>query len=241
LAASLITCATLVCAALPVAASNDYLSGGDIRAKIDHALVENGITGEPLIGHLDRHNVCPGEIVVAPLFKSWKTIRVTCPQIPSWRLLVRVLMETDAARSAGEKSQIAQKRSKFFAETTALALRRSMVKGELIQAHDIITVPVSPQQNYGVFHNKADLIGRRIRTPVSAKDPIKSRQLEPRYLVEEGKPVTIAFSTGGIFVEMTGISLQNGQAGELVKVENLSSGKIISGKVIGARKISPIS
>jgi flagella basal body P-ring formation protein FlgA len=126
-------------------------------------------------------------------------------------------------------------------QDSALALRRSIVKGELIQAHDIITVPVSPQQNYAVFYNKEDLIGRRVRTPITAKDPIKSRQLEPRYLVEEGKPVTIAFSTGGIFVEMSGISLQNGQAGEVVKVENLSSGKTITGKVIGARKISPIS
>jgi flagella basal body P-ring formation protein FlgA len=203
--------------------------------------VSNGVAGEPQINDLDRHNACPGEIAVAPLFKNWKTVKVTCPPVPTWRLLVRVSLDVDTGRKAAPLAQHRQTKSKSAVQDSALALRRSMVKGELIQAHDIITVPVSPQQNYAVFYNKEDLIGRRVRTPITAKDPIKSRQLEPRYLVEEGKPVTIAFSTGGIFVEMSGISLQNGQAGEVVKVENLSSGKTITGKVIGARKISPIS
>jgi flagella basal body P-ring formation protein FlgA len=39
---------------------------------------------------------------------------------------------------------------------------------------------------------------------------------------------------------MTGTALQDGQIGEFVKVENLSSGKIITGKVTGQRKISPL-
>jgi flagella basal body P-ring formation protein FlgA len=59
-------------------------------------------------------------------------------------------------------------------------------------------------------------------------------------MVEQKKPVTIAFSNQGIYVEVDGVSLENGQFGEIIKVENLSSGKTVFGKVIANRKISPI-
>jgi flagella basal body P-ring formation protein FlgA len=59
-------------------------------------------------------------------------------------------------------------------------------------------------------------------------------------MVEQKQPVTIAFSHQGIYVEVSGVSLENGQFGEIIKVENLSSGKTVFGKVIANRKISPI-
>jgi len=229
-------------AAMPAEASSattpdDQLTGAEIASRINAQLARHRIAGTPAIGLKEKHNPCPGEIKVAPLFKSWKTVKVTCPANPQWRLLIRVAMEDDAAAPVlAAKTAPAETES----SRTALALARSMGKGEVILAEDVLEIAISAQQDYGIFRNPEDIIGRRVRTPITANAPIKSRQLEPRYLVEEKKPVLIAISSGGIYVEMSGISLQNGQLGETIKVENLSSGKTVTGKVIGLRKISPL-
>jgi len=238
-AARLCVAAGVSLAGLPAFANSaNHLTGAQILTKINAALLAHGVDGTAKINAKDRHNPCPGDISVAPLFNSWKTLKVTCPSNPGWRLLVRVSIGQAKPMNTGKNTVQIETSKKQH--TTAFALRRSMVKGELIQRNDIISVPIKAQQSYGVFFNRNDLIGRRVRTPITAREPVKSRQLDPRFLVETNKPVTIALETNGILVEMAGISLQDGQAGELVKVENLSSGKTIIGKVIDSRKISPL-
>jgi len=227
--------------ALPVMAAEQSLTGAEIDHVIKAELSRHQIAGQPQINPAEAHHPCPSGINVAPLFNSWKTIKVTCPDDPKWRFLVRVEMDQPHRKTAIRSTKKRTiKTNDQPGSLTALALNRSVVKGEMIMAEDIIEVSISAQQNYGVFHSADDVIGRQVRTPITAKNPIKSRQLEPRYLVEEKKPVLIAYSQNGIYVEMSGISLQNGQSGEMVKVENLSSGKTIIGKVIGVRKISPM-
>ncbi len=227
--------------ALPAIAAEQPLTGADIGRAITAVLSRHKITGSPQINPAEIHNPCPGGVTVAPLFSNWKTVKVTCPQDPQWRHLVRVELDQPRGKIATQSPKNRKiKSADKPGSLTALALNRSVVKGEMIMAEDVIEVSISAQQNYGVFHSADDVIGRQVRTPITAKNPIKSRQLEPRYLVEEKKPVLIAYSLNGIYVEMSGISLQNGQSGETVKVENLSSGKTIIGKVIGLRKISPM-
>ena len=244
LVASLVAGLMLGFSAPAVAEAEDtMLTGKKISNYIKTMLKEHKIAGTPQINPKEKHNPCPGGITAAPLFKNWKTIKVTCPASPQWRLLVRVEMD-DAAMATPAKSSTSRAHGAADQDSgspaKAIALTRSMVKGEVILEGDLMMVPLSAQQNYGVFHNASDVIGRRVRTPITAKAPIKSRQLEPKYLVEEKKPVIIALSSNGIYVEMSGISLQNGQLGEAIKVENMSSGKTITGKVIGFRKISPM-
>lgn len=235
-----------VSAALPAAASADArdtpLTGAIIARHIEALLAARNIAGTPVLNLKEKHNPCPGEIAAAPMFKNWKTIKVTCSSAAQWRLLVRVELDDEnmaPARPAASSGQTGET-DRSAGSHRALALNRSMAKGEVIMQEDVLMVPISAQQNYGVFHDADDIIGRRVRTPITANSPIKSRQLEPKYLVEEKKPVIIAVSSGGIYVEMSGISLQNGQLGEAIKVENISSGKTITGKVIGLRKISPM-
>ncbi len=245
LAASLIAAMTLATTAPALASEDDVitpLTGEEIAQHIHALLAENDISGTAQLNLKEKHNPCPVPITVAPLFKNWKTIKVTCPANTQWRLLVRVELDDEKIAPARNTaiSSSPEKTGRAAGTPRALALKRSMAKGEVILEDDVLMVPISARQGYGVFLDAGDVIGRRVRTPISAHAPIKSRQLEPKYLVEEKKPVIIAINTGGIYVEMSGISLQNGQLGEAVKVENISSGKTITGKVTGLRKISPM-
>ena len=52
------------------------------------------------------------------------------------------------------------------------------------------------------------------------------------WLVEQGASVQVYFTAGALTISATGVTLQPGAAGDLVKVRNIDSGKIISGTVM---------
>ncbi len=235
------------------------MTGADIKGQISQFLEQQNIQGQPVIKMEQKFLACDDTLDIAPLFSNWKTLKLTCPGNDQWRLMVRMTIEDDhmpppkpsaltstpVATPAVEGQAASSGRAAVplppsSGDLRAVALRRSMAKGEIITKGDLMMIPISAQQNYSLFINPEDVVGRRIRTPVNATAPVRARQLEPRYLVEKNKLVTIAVSVNGLYVEMSGKALEDGQIGEFVKVENLSSGKTITGKVTGQRKISPL-
>ena len=231
--------------------ASQMMTGVELLDQINATLEKQSINGEPLVNPKQNFIACEEHLNIAPLFQSWKTLKLTCPSNDQWRLLVRVKMiSADKISSSGSSSQDAipvpkpkpasHKPQQTHHHLQAVALSRSLAKGEVIIASDVIMIPITKQQNTGIFIDPDDLIGRRVKTAIHTNKPVYSHQLEPFYMVEQKKPVTIAFSHQGIYVEVAGVSLENGQFGEIIKVENLSSGKTVFGKVIANRKISPI-
>jgi flagella basal body P-ring formation protein FlgA len=61
---------------------------------------------------------------------------------------------------------------------------------------------------------------------------IPLNSLRDAYIVEQGAPVQVMFVAGALTISATGVTLQPGSAGDLVKVRNIDSGKILSGTVM---------
>lgn len=223
---------------------SELMTGVELTDQINSTLEKHDINGTPLVNPKQKFIACDENLYIHPLHDSWKTLKLTCPSNEQWRLLVRVKIDTSGFSATPPSSRTqdhpAATKKKADHHLYAVALNRSMTKGEVITEEDLEIIPITAQQNTGIFVDPDDLVGRRIKTAIHTNKPIYSHQLEPYYMVEQKKPVTIAFSHQGIYVEMSGISLENGQFGEVIKVENLSSGKTVFGKVIGNRKISPI-
>jgi flagella basal body P-ring formation protein FlgA len=93
----------------------------------------------------------------------------------------------------------------------------------------------------GAFLEPAGIVGRRMKTSLSAHRPLMARHLHPDFLVEEGHEVLISSSAGGISVDMIGYALENGQIGEWIGVENANSGKTIRAKIVGEKKVMVIA
>ncbi|MET0169035.1 MAG: flagellar basal body P-ring formation chaperone FlgA, partial [Aliihoeflea sp.] len=51
-------------------------------------------------------------------------------------------------------------------------------------------------------------------------------------LVEAGKPVEMRFVHGPLTISATGVPLQPGSAGDIVRIRNLDSGQVVSGVVM---------
>jgi flagellar basal body P-ring formation protein FlgA len=61
---------------------------------------------------------------------------------------------------------------------------------------------------------------------------IPSAAVREAWLVEQGASVQVFFIAGGLTISATAVTLQPGAAGDLVKVRNVDSGKILSGTVM---------
>ncbi len=76
--------------------------------------------------------------------------------------------------------------------------------------------------------------GKVLRRPLRHNIVIPPNALHDPMLIKRGEKVTILAQNMGIKVHMKGKALKNGSEGEVIRVQNLSSKRIIEGKVLSA-------
>ncbi len=76
-----------------------------------------------------------------------------------------------------------------------------------------------------------------VRQSINAGRPISLGDVEEARLVKSGGSVIIRAEVNGLGVEVQGIALQRGGIGDIIKVKNLASKKVILGKVIDVGKV----
>ena len=235
--------------------------GADINKLVAETMLAKGLNGAPRLSKSRKFLACKNGMSVEPMFGTWKTVKVSCNDEGSWTLMVRTNLKTKVkttkkAKAMPKKSTVDSRKPKVKAKKTVeasakvvkrqkqietmsiLALGRSMSRGDVIMPRDIITITVPVNAASGVFFNPEDIVGRKLKSSVTAKKPIQARHLKPKWLVEEDDEVVIQNQAGGISVNMVGLALENGQYGEWIKVQNVSSGIVIVGQIKNKKIIS---
>lgn len=118
-------------------------------------------------------------------------------------------------------------------------LARRMGRSEVIHDRDIEwkTVRVATIDTQTITDVES-LVGLSPRRPITADRAVKENEVQAPILVTRGKPVTIALTTPTMQLTAMGKALQNGASGDVVRVQNNSSGKIISAVVIGDKRVA---
>ncbi len=81
------------------------------------------------------------------------------------------------------------------------------------------------------------IVGSRAKINIRKGIPIKDYMIQPNYLVNRGSSVKIIYNKGLIHIELLGRALENGLLNQIIKVKNISTGKVISCKVIGKNQV----
>lgn len=241
--------------------------GADINKLVAETMLAKGLKGAPRLSKSRKFLACKNGMSVEPMFGTWKTVKVSCNDEGSWTVMVRTNLKTKVkttkkvkkakkAKAMPKKSTVGSGKTKVKAKETVkasakvvkrqkqietmsiIALGRSMSRGDVIMPRDIITITVPVNAASGVFFNPEDIVGRKLKSSVTAKNPIQARHLKPKWLVEEDDEVVIQNQAGGISVNMVGLALENGQYGEWIKVQNVSSGIVIVGQIKNKKIIS---
>ena len=241
--------------------------GADINKLVAETMLAKGLKGAPRLSKSRKFLACKNGMSVEPMFGTWKTVKVSCNDEGSWTVMVRTNLKTKVkttkkvkkakkAKAMPKKSTVGSGKTKVKAKETVkasakvvkrqkqietmsiIALGRSMSRGDVITPRDIITITVPVNAASGIFFNPEDVVGRKLKSSVTAKKPIQARHLKPKWLVEEDDEVVIQNQAGGISVNMVGLALENGQYGEWIKVQNVSSGIVIVGRIKNKKIIS---
>ena len=211
-------------------AQANAVTGYEIKALIINYLDNKNINSKPIIKENRVFKKCGHELNIRPLFNNFKTVIVSCNKPLKWQITIR----TNA--NSTPKIHSKKKINKISNSIKLITLRNNLKKGEVIQKHDLKFDYKSNSVGNGFFENFDKLIGRKINQNLSKGQVIKTRHLQENFMVSEGQSIIIFSDLHGINIRMKGNALENGHFNELIKVKNISSGKIVQGKVINEKK-----
>jgi len=180
------------------------------------------------------NGVADKRIVINPLNKSLKLIKCTQPLesfvTPGVKLSGRT---TIGVRCTGHKPW------KIYVTADISIFDDVVIADEYILRGSRLTAPQLRTEkrnvatlNRGYFTRPGDVIGKIAKTPISKEQVITLHSLTAPKLVQRGKSVTILATSDTVTVKMNGHALADGHLGELIKVKNLRSQRVIEAEVV---------
>lgn len=113
----------------------------------------------------------------------------------------------------------------------AVFAKRDIPKGKKIDKNDIYFKKIKYKRVSEIV-GKDEVIGKIAKRSIKKDSIIKRYLIEPDYLVLKRKNVRIIYKNGPIKIELLGLALENGSLGQIIKVKNISSNKVIKCKVV---------
>ncbi|HMN45268.1 MAG TPA: flagellar basal body P-ring formation chaperone FlgA [Povalibacter sp.] len=138
------------------------------------------------------------------------TVGVRCAS-PAWSIFVPVTIEVEAQ---------------------VLVLRRALPRRSPVDAADV-ELQTRRLSGFaaGLISDTGNLAGRRLRRALPAGSPLTAEVLAPDVLVRRGQSVTLLASTGPFEIRAQGQALSDGSEKERIRVQNVTSRKIVEGVV----------
>lgn len=122
----------------------------------------------------------------------------------------------------------------FMVLTALPAAADTVVAARNLRSQSILTsadVQVIPGEVPGTYIALDEVIGQEARVVLYAGRPIRIEDVGPPAIVDRNQIVTILYSTGGLQIAAEGRAMARGGIGDNLRVMNLSSRQIITGRV----------
>ena len=139
------------------------------------------------------------------------SVRVRCDGARPWSVYITVTVQS---------------------EVSVVTTRRSLPRGHIITAGDVITRRVlrSPIRQ-SVIRSSHEAEGMALKRAVGSGVELSVALLKKPQIIKTGEQALITVSSQGLNVRVTGKALQHGAVGDTIRVLNLSSKKTIYGRV----------
>ena len=162
----------------------------------------------------------PQNWVFTPLFGSFQTIEIRCPDQDGWKIAVRTKIE--AYRQAAQATQTAQAPVEVL---QAVVVNKRLSRDSIISPSDVRLDVVSSAAGTDYFTRLEDVVGRRVKKSLRTAQMVQARHLQTDWLIKKGQPVILESRIGAVQVLSEGIALHNAQWGELARFLNTRSDK----------------
>ena len=113
-------------------------------------------------------------------------------------------------------------------------LQRHIRPGETIRRRDIGWRSVRTERStYNTINDAEELVGQTAKRPLIAGRLVRRSDVKPRQLVAKGDFVTVHFRAKKMMLTSRGVAMENGARGDVIRLRNPRSKKVIEAKVIG--------
>ena len=120
-----------------------------------------------------------------------------------------------------------------------VVLNKSLKRGDVIHADDLgLESREISLLTAGYFADPTEVSNKQAARNMAMGSVLSNQSLQDLTLVKRGEQVHIESSSASFSISMTGIAMANGAKGELIKVKNLSSQKLIQAVVINTGLVS---
>ena len=214
------------------------ISGEEISARVSQWLIKEGVKGTPVFSKNTIYENCNDEIEIKKLFHNYKTLKVDCLDKNGFKLIMRV---QTSKRDENKKQIKPKKLSKVLIRNKVskkknellkiIKLKKSLEKNDIIELEDIETVLVEKKHQTSFYSNKRELVGRKLKTNLKKGQTLHPRHLFESFDINHGDIISIVSNLGNVSVTVSGEAQDSGNLGDLIKVKNLKSGKIIKGYI----------
>lgn len=124
---------------------------------------------------------------------------------------------------------------RYEAMVTVPVLKRQLRQGDVIEQGDIEMHEVTERQlRKDSITDVKQLVGLSPRRIISADRPIRLKEISQPIVIKKGQAVEMTYSTPYMRIRTTGIALEDGSAGDLIRVKNDKNDKALSARVAGA-------
>ena len=220
------------------------ITGEEISTRVSQWLTKEGIEGTPIFSKNSQFKDCDNKIEIKKVFNNYNTVKVNCLDKNGFDLKLRVKISNKSKIKKKLKSikiskviignNETKQTNKIF---KIIKLKRSLEKNDIIQLNDLETVIIEKKYQTSFFDNKKELIGRKLKKNLKMGQILHPRHLFEKFDINNGDIISIVSNLGNVSVTVSGEAQDSGNLGDLIKVKNLKSGKIIKGYIKKDKKI----
>lgn len=145
------------------------------------------------------------------------TVEVSCTGQQPWRLYLPVRIQSSRQ---------------------VVVAARSLTRDTILAPGDVRVATLGPGvTGHGSLADPAQVIGQRLRRSLEAGAPVSAGLLDAPLIVRRGQQVTLEALAGNFAVRVSGVARSDGALGQLIEVENGSSGKTVQAVVRSERTV----
>jgi flagella basal body P-ring formation protein FlgA len=142
---------------------------------------------------------------------------------------------------AGVQNPLVKKEiaGRIFALEQVPVLKNPLRSGDIIDARDIDYVDMrATDVTANMVVNADKLIGQTPRRGIPAMRPVRSADIEAPAIVKKGDLVTVILRNDTLNLTIQGRALQSGGAGDLVRIVNTASNRLLEAVVTGPQSVT---
>ena len=214
------------------------MTGKEITDHLSQWLINKGVEGQPIFSKHKKFKNCEGKIKVNKIFEDYNTLRIICPDAGGFNLAIRVVLNKSSKKAKKintPKKVYKKKKYKIKSQTKkmfqVISLNKTLEKNSVLTINDLETLSLNNLGKSSFFNDKNMLIGRKIKKNLKMGQILHPRHVFENFEIESGDALSIVSSVGKAYVIVGGEAQNAGNLGDLIRVKNLRSGKIVKGYI----------